>query len=153
MAGRSNGGRRSDRDSDSMEVLKPLVVLSLFGMILYGAYSVVQKGPEPSTPAVAEAPPFASPDVQIAAPTPGTVPAIIAPPAAAEPTAPKPAPLAVPAQSPAANPTTTYLPAESAAPPTPPAGTSWSGWRRGTGPAPREAPVSERSARLRPVAR
>jgi hypothetical protein len=108
MAGRSNGGRRSDRDSDSMEVLKPLVVLSLFGMILYGAYSVVQKG---STPAASPAPAFAPPDVQIAAPPPVATP--MAAPAAAA------APLAVPAPAPANDPLTTYLPADSAPPPSP----------------------------------
>jgi len=56
--------RRREPASDSMEALKPLVVLVLFGVILYGAYSVVQKGPTP-LPGDAEAPPFAPPHVQL----------------------------------------------------------------------------------------
>jgi hypothetical protein len=55
-----------------MEPLKPLVVLVLFGTILYGAYSVVQKGPsstESVAPAsVADAPAFHPPAVEIAPP-------------------------------------------------------------------------------------
>ena len=68
MASRPRHSSRSERDSDSMEALKPLVVLVLFGTILYGAYSVVQKGPSITDGAVAEAPPFAPPAVEIAAP-------------------------------------------------------------------------------------
>ena len=45
MASRSKPDRRPERGSDSMEAIKPLIVLVLFGTILYGAYSVVQKGP------------------------------------------------------------------------------------------------------------
>lgn len=70
MASRSRHSSRSDRDSDSMEALKPLVVLMLFGTILYGAYSVVQKGPstvDTNPPAVSDAPRFAPPVVDIAA--------------------------------------------------------------------------------------
>jgi hypothetical protein len=52
-----------------MEAIKPLVVLVLFGTILYGAYSVVQKGPS-GTQASGEAPPFAPPPVEIVATSP-----------------------------------------------------------------------------------
>lgn len=45
MASRSKGNARRDRDSDSGDSLKPLVVLVLLGTILYGAWSVVNKGP------------------------------------------------------------------------------------------------------------
>lgn len=72
MANRSRHSSRSDRDSDSMEALKPLVVLVLFGTILYGAYSVVQKGPSSAEPTVAQAandaPPFSPPPVELAPP-------------------------------------------------------------------------------------
>ena len=64
MANRSRHSSRSDRDSDSMEAVKPLVVLVLFGTILYGGYSVVQKGPSSTTESVTpEAPPFTPPPV------------------------------------------------------------------------------------------
>jgi len=58
-----------------MEALKPLVVLVLFGTILYGAYSVVQKGPTPAVEgsAATEAPPFAA--------APATAPQVELPPA------------------------------------------------------------------------
>ena len=77
MASRPRHSSRSDRDSDSMEALKPLVVLVLFGTILYGAYSVVQKGPsttDGANQAATEAPPFAPPAVEVATAAP-TVPA------------------------------------------------------------------------------
>lgn len=45
MASRSKGNARRERDSDSGDSLKPLVVLVLLGTILYGAWSVVNKGP------------------------------------------------------------------------------------------------------------
>ncbi|MFN7814204.1 MAG: hypothetical protein ACK5SI_16265, partial [Planctomycetia bacterium] len=87
-----------------MEAVKPLVVLVLFGTILYGAYSVVQKGPSGTaegTTAVSatDAPPFAaataSPNVEFGGPpvspsTPGVasgagsatvLPGVAAPPA------------------------------------------------------------------------
>ncbi|MGB8854803.1 MAG: LysM peptidoglycan-binding domain-containing protein [Pirellulales bacterium] len=115
-----------------MEALKPLLVLGLFGTILYGAYSVVQKGPgtgEPVAAAVAgDAPAFAQPDVQLPAPT-ATLPALPAPVAAVAPAAiAAPVPVAVAGPSPAAPVTVpsepaqpdqppTYLTAESAAPP------------------------------------
>jgi len=107
MASRPRHSSRSDRDSDSMEALKPLVVLVLFGTILYGAYSVVQKGPSTSDGAVAEAPPFAPPAVEIAAP-PATaaVPALpVTAPAASGPlpiatATPAPVPVATPSPPP-----------------------------------------------------
>jgi len=68
MASRSRHSSRSDRDSDSMEAIKPLVVLVLFGTILYGAYSVVQKGPSAQVGSTAsEAPAFAPPTIDMAA--------------------------------------------------------------------------------------
>ena len=127
MARPATSKNRRDRD-DSMEALKPLLVLGLFGTILYGAYSVVQKAPGKDEPAVAavagEAPAFAPPAVQLPAAT-GPVPALPAPaapaiasalPAPAAPTAPvaavtEPTPSLRPDQSP------TYLTAESAPPP------------------------------------
>jgi hypothetical protein len=53
-----------------MEALKPLVVLVLLGTILYGAYSVVQKGPGSGGQAAvqqpaADAPPFAAPQIEL----------------------------------------------------------------------------------------
>ncbi len=45
MARTSSSRRRRRRESDPMDSLKPLVVLGLLGTILYGAWSVVQKGP------------------------------------------------------------------------------------------------------------
>lgn len=129
MARPAQSKNRRERD-DSMEALKPLLVLGLFGTILYGAYSVVQKAPGKDEPAVAavagEAPAFAPPAVQLPAAT-EPVPALPAPaaaapaiasalPAPAAPTAPfaavtEPTPPPHPIQSP------TYLTAESAPPP------------------------------------
>lgn len=133
MARPANSRNRRDRD-DSMEALKPLLVLGLFGTILYGAYSVVQKGPgsgEPAASAVAgDAPAFAPPDVQLPAPgtTSPTLPAptvAAAPPAIAStvpvslPAASSAEPTAAPASALPAQPqqSPTYLTAESAAPP------------------------------------
>lgn len=101
-----------------MEAIKPLVVLVLFGTILYGAYSVVQKGPTAAVegPAASEAPPFAAapaavPQVElpavpapVVAASPVAVPAATAtPPVVAPPNIPPP-PFAaqVPAVPPAA---------------------------------------------------
>lgn len=77
-----------------MEAIKPLVVLVLFGTILYGAYSVVQKGPTNPVEEVArpDAPPFtaappAAPQVELtASPVPAAPPA--APPVALAPATP-----------------------------------------------------------------
>lgn len=75
-----------------MEAIKPLVVLVLFGTILYGAYSVVQKGPTAAVEgtAASEAPPFAAapaaaPQVELPAAPPSFEPAPVvgAPPVAA----------------------------------------------------------------------
>jgi len=66
---RQTQSRRREPSSDSLEALKPLVVLILFGVILYGAYSVVQKGPSSgSGPEAADAPAFAPPQVQLSGP-------------------------------------------------------------------------------------
>jgi len=74
MASRSKGHSRRDRDTDSSDSLKPLVVLVLLGTILYGAWSVVNKGPggsqgtpaEPVRADLASAPAFA-PQVDVPA--------------------------------------------------------------------------------------
>lgn len=116
-----------------MEAIKPLVVLVLFGTILYGAYSVVQKGPAPSAadPSAGDAPPFvagpaAAPDVELPpappafgtpavvppAPAPAAVAAVPAPPASPEPAV----PVAV-AAAPAAVQAPTYLSPQAAPPP------------------------------------
>lgn len=128
MASRSKPTRRSEPDSDSLEALKPLVVLGLLGMILYGAFSIVQKGPA-SPPPLPEAPAFtaaaafptpaaavSSPQVELPPlPSPQTVPAA-APFAAASPTPPAPTSIA-PASPPAAAAAPTYLNAQTAPPP------------------------------------
>jgi hypothetical protein len=113
---------RHDRNTDSMEALKPLVVLALFGTILYGAFSMVQKGAGPAggtldaAVGLAEAPPFAPPEVQIPTPpAPGravssAVVGAPVPPVSAVPAAPAALP-----EPPATAPT--YLTAETAPPP------------------------------------
>jgi hypothetical protein len=59
MAGRK---KRTSSKSDSAEAAKPVIVLVLLGMILYGGYSVIQKGrdqqPEGSVAERTDAPPF-----------------------------------------------------------------------------------------------
>jgi LysM repeat protein len=119
-----------------MEAIKPLLVLGLFGMILYGAYSVVQKGPGGSEPPAAastadSAPPFAPPDVQLPAPGgPTAAAALPAPAPAVAPIDPAPLATAAPAATPPVTPPAsvapaipqpeqqpTYLTAESAPPP------------------------------------
>lgn len=69
MAARPKKHMPPSRDNDSMEAIKPLVVLVLFGTILYGAYSVVQKGPSPGSAETAEqsAPAFQPPQVEVPA--------------------------------------------------------------------------------------
>lgn len=138
MASRPRHSSRSDRDSDSMEAVKPLVVLVLFGTILYGAYSVVQKGPSsPPESTTSEAPPFTPPPVEIAAAAPAatspppavatspiplttsTSPAVVAPPQPAPPSAPP----AVPQPTPVGMPQVASAPgiiAPPAVPTTPP---------------------------------
>jgi len=80
MSSRSRPARR-ERQDDPLEAVKPLVVLVLFGTILYGAYTVVQKGPTPglqpdatATGGLAEAPVFNPPRVDLPA-EPGATPA------------------------------------------------------------------------------
>lgn len=130
MARSSRQSSRSDRDSDSMEALKPMVVLVLFGTILYGAYSVVQKGSTPPAGALSDAPPFAPPVVEVAsAPSaaPATPPPIVG--ATPAPVASPAAPAATPSVSPpttvaspqiASPPVALPIPAQAAAPPQPP---------------------------------
>jgi len=45
MAHRTKSSSRRERDSDPLESLKPLLVLGLLGTILYGAYTIIQRGP------------------------------------------------------------------------------------------------------------
>ena len=123
MASRPRHSSRSDRDSDSMEALKPLVVLVLFGTILYGAYSVVQKGPSTTDGAAAEAPPFAPPAVDIATPpaSAAMTAAPVNPPVTSgqlplATTASGPVPVAIPAPAPGIPAAPTALPAFPPAP-------------------------------------
>ena len=77
MASRSQSKRRPERENDSMEAVKPVIVLVLFGTILYGAYSVIQKGPSPDASPHAnatEAPAFKAPQVDIPSPAVITAP-------------------------------------------------------------------------------
>jgi hypothetical protein len=109
-----------------MEAIKPLIVLGLFGTILYGAYTVVQKGPSPEAghAAATEAPAFAPPAVEVP-PQPGApaTPAAPAPPLAAAPVA-QPDPASLPPALPTAPPAA-IIAAQPAAPlpfdPAPPA--------------------------------
>jgi len=86
MARRPKSKQRREQRSDPLEALRPLVVLGLLGMILYGAYSIIQKGPEGTSPewqqnepvATSTAPPFVPnqptpPAVELAATVPPTV--------------------------------------------------------------------------------
>jgi hypothetical protein len=70
MASRSKAHSRRERDPDAGESLKPLVVLVLLGTILYGAWTIVSKGPggtaEPLRADLASAPAFA-PQVEMPA--------------------------------------------------------------------------------------
>lgn len=107
-----------------MEAIKPLVVLVLFGTILYGAYSVIQKGPSATegmtTQAATEAPSFAPPAVEIAATAPA---ATVAPPAPVTPaTTSGPIPLATTSPAPSSAPAPTSPAAAFPAAATPPAG-------------------------------
>lgn len=68
MARRSKSKHRRERPNDPLEALRPLIVLGLLGMILYGAYSIIQKDPretnqewqppETTHTATSDAPPF-----------------------------------------------------------------------------------------------
>jgi len=140
MASRSKGHAHRERDTDSGDSLKPLVVLVLLGTILYGAWSVVNKGPggsaippaEPARADLTSAPAFA-PQVDIPAPPavtvappappttaligPGSGPATLPPDAAAFPAAPSAAAVATAAPAVPSEPAPTYLNAFSAPPP------------------------------------
>jgi hypothetical protein len=126
MASRSKAHSRRERDTDSGDSLKPLVVLVLLGTILYGAWSIVNKGPggpaaapaEPLRADLASAPAFAP---QVEVPQPQPVAAVAAPKqtvppqfpdAAGLPATPPAAVAAAPADS-----SPTYLSAVSAPPP------------------------------------
>ena len=50
MARRPKSKHRRETRSDPLEALRPLIVLGLLGMILYGAYSIIQKGPSRGGP-------------------------------------------------------------------------------------------------------
>lgn len=85
MAHRTKSSSRRERDSDPLEALKPMLVLGLLGTILYGAYTIIQRGPgsggpgwQPPGSTVAasapEAPAFQAPNVEVP-PGPATSPA------------------------------------------------------------------------------
>ena len=61
-----------------MEALKPMLVLGLLGMILYGAYTVVQQGkrdsPRDEAPAFATADGLSAPVVEVATTAPAAPP-------------------------------------------------------------------------------
>jgi LysM repeat protein len=132
MASRSKGHSRRDHDTDSSDSLKPLVVLVLLGTILYGAWSVVNKGPggtqgtpaEPVRADLASAPAFA-PQVDVPAVSAAATAATpqLQAGAAAFPGTSFPSPTGLPPAAPAAaTPTAadaapTYLSAVSAPPP------------------------------------
>jgi hypothetical protein len=118
MASRSKAPRRREPDSDSLEALKPLVVLGLLGMILYGAYSIVQKGPSSPPPTLPEAPPFTTGEAAFASPASVAAPQVDLPAPPSTPTAPAAAPVAaIPASQSVSTAAPTYLNAQSAAPP------------------------------------
>ena len=68
MARRPKSKHRREPQKDPLEALRPLIVLGLLGMILYGAYSIIQKGPKETnqewqrsgstSTTASEAPPF-----------------------------------------------------------------------------------------------
>jgi hypothetical protein len=89
MAGRK---KRASSGSDSAEAVKPLIVLILLGTILYGGYSVIQKGRknavEEGVVDGGEAPAFATQQPEIAPETPTAplTPPVVAAPFEAAPT-------------------------------------------------------------------
>lgn len=118
MAHRTKSPPRRERDADPMEALKPMIVLALLGTILYGAYTIIQRGPgsggpvwqPPGSPVAAtapEAPAFQAPSVEVPA----------APAVAAVPPAPTLAPPPAPAAETAPDQPPTYLAAQAAPPP------------------------------------
>lgn len=126
MAHRTKSSPRRERDSDPLEALKPMLVLGLLGTILYGAYTIIQRGPgsggpawqPPGSPIAAtapEAPAFQAqaPSVEVP-PTPATPPA---PAVAAVPPPPAFAPPPTPVAETAPDQPPTYLAAQAAAPP------------------------------------
>jgi hypothetical protein len=130
MASRSRAPRRRESDSDTADSVKPLVVLVLLGTIMYGAWSVVTRGPgglpgEASRADLSAAPQFAT-STGVPAPPPAEMPSAfpVTPPGPAAPVAPAmPALAASPpggATLPASPPTDaspTYLSAVPALPP------------------------------------
>ena len=103
-----------------MEAIKPLVVLVLFGTILYGAYSVVQKGPTPAAPATtaSDAPPFVAPPPM--APQVELTPAVPVPPPLPPASAPAAPTVAAPAAAtPLPNPAVVFTPPAADPAPTP----------------------------------
>jgi hypothetical protein len=120
MASRSRAPRRRESDSDTADSLKPLVVLVLLGTIMYGAWSVVTRGPGelPGDPARAEmavAPLFSPPADAAAGPVADPPPALPAtPPVTAAPASPAGSPVPAPPPTDAAP---TYLSAVPAPPP------------------------------------
>lgn len=118
MASRSKHEHRPERGGDTMEALKPLIVLGLFGTILYGAYSVVQKGSSTAAPttlgaAALEAPAFEPPAVETqAAPA-----VVVAAPDASMPHQPQATVPAPPSEALAAGPVPPMVPSPPAAAP------------------------------------
>jgi hypothetical protein len=123
MAHRTKSSSRRERDSDPLESLKPMLVLGLLGTILYGAYTIIQRGPgsggpgwQPPGSTVAasapEAPAFQAPSVEVP-PAPATSPAlaVTGPPPPTFTLPPAPATETAPDQPP------TYLAAQAAPPP------------------------------------
>ena len=124
MAHRTKSSSRRERDSDPLESLKPMLVLGLLGTILYGAYTIIQRGPgsggpgwQPPGSTVAasapEAPAFQAPSVEVppaTATSPGLAVTAVPPPPTFTPP-PAPAAETAPDQPP------TYLAAQAAPPP------------------------------------
>jgi len=124
MAHRTKSSSRRERDSDPLESLKPMLVLGLLGTILYGAYTIIQRGPgsggpgwQPPGSTVAasapEAPAFQAPSVEV----PSTPTAAPAPPTAAVPPPPTVTLPSAPATETAPDQPPTYLAAQAAPPP------------------------------------
>lgn len=111
MATRSKSHARRDRDDDTSESLKPLVVLVLLGTILYGAWSVVSKGPSGTT--------VSAPDVTPAelATAPAFAPQVEIPAASISPAPPQPSQAAPFASGPPAVPSAAPLTSSGMAPP------------------------------------
>ncbi len=121
MSHRSRGGRRRGRSSDLLETVKPLVVLGLLGMIVYGAATMIRSGGSAAGPAT-DAP---APVAMEMPNDPPPLPVFAAAPAAPAPPGAPPAPVASspnppsppPAITAAADQSATYLAAQAAAAP------------------------------------